>query len=96
MDRSEMIFSRHFPISPNTTCGDLYERNFYLDIDGEIERKRLLGRPKIRWDNIIKVDLEGICFGGVRNLTQNRDKLAGVCEKDNEVPSLLVMRGVPE
>lgn len=43
-------------------------------MDGEIERKTLLLRPRNRWDNIIKVDLEGIYLYGVRNLAQNREK----------------------
>jgi len=43
-------------------------------MDGEIKRKRLLGRPRSGRDNIIKVDLEGICFDGMRNLTQIREK----------------------
>jgi hypothetical protein len=44
------------------------------DMGEEIDRKRLLGRPRSRLSNIINVDLEGICFVGVRNLTQNRKK----------------------
>jgi hypothetical protein len=43
-------------------------------MDEEIERKRLLGRPRNRWDNIIKVDLESICFDSMGNLTKNREK----------------------
>jgi hypothetical protein len=43
-------------------------------MDGEIERKKQLVRPRNRWDNIIMVDLKSVCLYGVRNWAQNREK----------------------
>jgi hypothetical protein len=44
------------------------ERNVYRDLVGKAEGKRPLGRPILRWENWIKMDIRGIC------------SLAGCCE----------------
>jgi hypothetical protein len=39
------------------------ERNVYMDIMGKPEGKTLLGRPKRRWRDGIRMDLRDICWG---------------------------------
>jgi hypothetical protein len=43
---------------------------------GEPEGKRLLGRPRRRWENNIKMDLQKVGFVGMDwvELAQNRDR----------------------
>jgi hypothetical protein len=51
-------------------------RNVYRLLVGKPEEKRLLGRPRLRWVNNIKMDLVEIGWGGVDwiGLPQDRDK----------------------
>ena len=43
---------------------------------GKHERKRPFGRPRCRWDDNIKIDLQEVGFGGVDwiELAHNRDR----------------------
>jgi hypothetical protein len=41
------------------------ERKVYKVLVGKPEGKRLLGRPRRRWEDGIRMDLRGIDFGGV-------------------------------
>jgi hypothetical protein len=51
-------------------------RGEYYLLVGRPEVKRPLGRPKHRWENNIKIDLEELGWGGVAwiDLVQYRDK----------------------
>jgi hypothetical protein len=51
-------------------------RGAYNILVGRPEGRRLLGRPKRRWEDNIKMDLRGIGFGDVDliNLAQDRDR----------------------
>jgi len=37
----------------------------YRVLEGKLEGKRLLGRPKRRWEDNIKMDLQGVECGGM-------------------------------
>jgi hypothetical protein len=52
------------------------KRNAYRILVGKPERKRPLGRPTLRWENNIKMDLRGIGWGGMDwiDLAQDRDQ----------------------
>jgi hypothetical protein len=47
------------------------ERKVYKVLVGKPEGKRLLGRPRRRWENGIRIDLREIGLGGV---SQDRDR----------------------
>jgi hypothetical protein len=51
-------------------------RNAYKMLVGKPGGKRPLGRPKRRWEDIIKMDQREIGFGGVDwiNLAQDKDR----------------------
>jgi hypothetical protein len=51
---------------------------------GKPEGKRPLGRPRHRWVDNIKIDLLGICWGGVDwiDLVQDRDKWRVLVNED--------------
>ena len=50
-------------------------RGAYTFLMGKPERKRPLGRPRPRWKDNIKVDLQEVGYGGVDwiDLAQDRD-----------------------
>jgi hypothetical protein len=52
------------------------ERNAYRILVGKPEGKRLIGRPRRKWENNIKMDLKGIELGctGWIDLAQDRDR----------------------
>jgi hypothetical protein len=52
------------------------KRNAYRLLVGKPEGKRLLGRPRLRWVDNIKMNLLEIVWGGVdwSGLAQDRDK----------------------
>jgi hypothetical protein len=52
------------------------KRNVYSLLVGKPEGKRALGRPRRRWIDNIKMDLEYIFWGGMDciDLAQDRDK----------------------
>jgi len=56
-----------------STIGDI--KGAYRVLVGKREGKRLLGRPRHRWDDI-KMDLQRILMGGLDyvDLVQNREK----------------------
>jgi hypothetical protein len=49
--------------------------NAYRMLEGELEGKRPLGRPRRRWKDNIKMDLEEIGMGGIDciDLAQDRE-----------------------
>ena len=51
-------------------------RGVYRVLVGKPEGKRLLGRPRRRWENNIKMDLQVVGCGGVDwiELAQDRDR----------------------
>jgi hypothetical protein len=52
---------------------------------GKPERKSLLGRPRCRWENNIKVDLQEMGCGVWTGLSWLRiERAGGTCESDNE------------
>jgi hypothetical protein len=52
------------------------ERGVYRFLVGKPEVKRPLGRPKRRWEDNIKLDLQEVGYGGVSwiELTQDRNR----------------------
>jgi hypothetical protein len=58
----------------------------YKVLVGKFEGKRPLGRPRRRWEDNIKADLQEVGCGGMDwiELTQDRDRWRGTCECDNE------------
>ena len=48
----------------------------YRILVGKPESKRTLGRPRRRWNDNIKMDLQKVVFGGLDwiNLAQDRDR----------------------
>jgi hypothetical protein len=59
---------------PCSTHGE--KRNAYRILVGKPERKRPLGRPRLRWEDNIKIDPEEIGWGGMDwiDLVQDRDQ----------------------
>ena len=59
----------------------------YRVLVGKPEGRGQLGRPKCRWENNIKVDVQEVGCGGMDwiELAQDRDSLAGNCECGNEL-----------
>jgi len=53
---------------------------------GKTEGKRPLGRPRHRWEDNIKMDLQEVECGGMdwMELAQVREQVAGTCECGNE------------
>jgi hypothetical protein len=51
-------------------------RSVYRVLMGELERKRPLGRPRRRWENNIKLDLQEVGCGDMEwiCLAQDRDR----------------------
>jgi hypothetical protein len=51
-------------------------RGVYRILVGKPEEKSLLGRPRRRWENIIKMDLQEVGCGGMDwiELAQDRDR----------------------
>jgi hypothetical protein len=52
------------------------KKNAYRTLVGKPEGKRLLGRPRRRWVDNIKIDLRGIGWDGIDwiDLAQDRDQ----------------------
>jgi hypothetical protein len=61
-------------------------RGVYRVLVGKPEGKRPLGGPRRRWENNIKMDLQGVGCGGMDwiELAQDR-QLTGICECGNEL-----------
>jgi hypothetical protein len=64
-------------------------RGVYRVLVGKTEGKRPLGRPRGRWEDSIKMDLQEVGFGGVDwiDLAQDRDRWQALV---NVVMNLLV------
>jgi hypothetical protein len=64
-------------------CGTNGETNAYRILVGKSEGKRPLGRPRRRWVDNIKMDLEGIGWDGKdrSNLAQVRDQWRALVNK---------------
>jgi hypothetical protein len=60
-------------------------RVMYRVLVGKFEGKRPLGRPRRRWEDNIKVDVQEVGCGGMDwiELAQDR-QVAGTCESGNE------------
>ena len=56
------------------------EERLYRVLVGKSEGKRPLGRPKCRWEDNIKLDLQDVECGGVDwiDLAQDRDRWRGL------------------
>jgi hypothetical protein len=52
------------------------KRNAYRILMGKLERKRLLGRPRYRWEDNIRMDLREIGWCGMDwiDLAQDKDQ----------------------
>jgi len=63
------------------------ECGVYRVLVGKPEEKRTLGRPRRRWVDIIKMDLQEVGCGYMDciGLAQDRDSLADACECGNEL-----------
>jgi hypothetical protein len=61
------------------------ERGMYRVLVGKLEGKKPLGRPRCRWEDNIKADLQEVGCGGKDwiELAQDR-QVAGTCEFSNE------------
>jgi hypothetical protein len=70
------------------------KRGAYRVLVGKPEGKRRLGRPRRRWENNIKMDLQEVGFGGWTGLGWLRiqRQVAGTCECGSE-PSGSIKRG---
>jgi hypothetical protein len=57
------------------------ERDVHRVLVGKPEGKTQLGRPRRRWEDNIKMDLQevGGCRGDWMELAQDRDSLTGTC-----------------
>jgi hypothetical protein len=55
-------------------------RGAYRALVGKPEGRRLLGRPRRRWEDNIKMDLREVGWGGMDwiNLAQDRDRWRGL------------------
>jgi len=61
-------------------------RDVYRVLVGKPEGKRPLGRPRRRWEDNIKMDLQEVGCGGTDwiELPHDRDRWRGTCECGNE------------
>jgi len=61
-------------------------RGLYRILVGKPEGKRPLERPRRRWEDNIKMDLQEVGFGGMDwiELAQRQGQEAGTCECGNE------------
>jgi hypothetical protein len=50
------------------------KRNTYRIVAGKPERKRLLGRPRCRWQDNIKIEVTEIVWGGMDWINVAKDK----------------------
>jgi hypothetical protein len=70
------------------------ERDAYRILVGRPEGRRPLERPRRRWEDDIKIDLQEVGWGGMDwiDMSQDRDRWRGCCECGNE-PSGSIKRG---
>jgi hypothetical protein len=69
------------------------ERNVYKVLVGKPEGKRPFGRPKLKWEDGIRMDLRKIDLGGVDSTVSGQGPVAGCCECGDE-PSGFLRHGV--
>jgi len=52
------------------------KRGLYRDLVGKPERKRPLGRPRLRWEDNVKIDLQEVGCGDMDwiELAQDKDR----------------------
>jgi len=58
----------------------------YRVLVGKLEGKRQVGRPRCRWEDNIKMDLQEVGCGDIDWIYLNQDmgEVAGICECGNE------------
>jgi hypothetical protein len=63
---------------------------------GRPDGMRPLGRPRHRWKDNIKMDLQEVGWGGTDriDLAQDRDRMAGFCKGGNEPSGSIKCRGI--
>jgi len=66
-----------------------WRRGVYGVLVGKPDGKRPLGRPRRRWEDNIKMNLQEVGCGGMDwiELAQDRDRWWGTCECGNESSS---------
>jgi hypothetical protein len=57
------------------TCGTHGEGGVYTVLVWRPEEKRLLGRPSVRWENNMKIDLRDIGIDGVNWIRLAQDRI---------------------
>jgi hypothetical protein len=64
------------------------ERKVYKVLVGKPEGKRPLGRPRCRWEDVIRMDLREIGLGGcgLDSTVSGQGPVAGCCECGDELP----------
>ena len=85
-DIVRVIILRRMRWAGHVACmGD--RRGVFRVLVGKPEGKRPRGRPRPRWEDNIKMDLQEVECGGMDwiNLAQDRDRWWGACECDNEL-----------
>jgi hypothetical protein len=62
------------------------ERKVYRVLVGKPERRRLLGRPRLRWEDGVRMDLRaiGLGGGGLDSTGSGQGPVAGCCECGDE------------
>jgi hypothetical protein len=70
------------------------ERGAYRVLVGEPEGKRPLGRPRRRWLDNIRMDLQEVGCGYVDWIGQAQGQVADACECGNEPSGSIKMRGI--
>jgi hypothetical protein len=56
---------------------------------GNPEGKRPLGRPRRRWENIIKVDLKDKRWDGIDSFDLGQGPVEGCCEHGNKLSGFI-------
>jgi hypothetical protein len=71
-------------------------RNACRILVGKQEGKRPLGRPRLRWEDNIKIDLRKVRWDGMDwiELAQNRDQWRAYCEHGDEPSGSLKLLGI--
>jgi hypothetical protein len=61
-------------------------RGVYRVLVGKPEGKRPMGRPRLRWEDNIKIDLQEVGCWGMDwiQLAQDKGQVVGTCECGNE------------